>query len=264
MDIQQFLMNVSLEQYSLFVYFWAAMGILSGLAIYTFRLMPISGKVDNHSKALLGSIDKRLGWMIMESPILITLGYFYFNGKNPLNASIILVGFFAMHYVYRALIYPHRIKTHGKRIAVSSVLMTMTFYSINGYLIGYYFSSLQVYQWEWLYDPRFIVGAALFVVGFAINVQSDNILIRLRGPNESGYKIPKEGLFKYVSCPNYFGEIIEWIGFALMCWSIPGVMYALWVGVTLLTTGLSAHKWYLDTFPDSYPKERKAIFPFIL
>jgi protein-S-isoprenylcysteine O-methyltransferase Ste14 len=264
MEIINFLLSVRLEDYTFFVYAWASLGIVAGIAIYFLKLMPISGKVDNHTGALLGSVNKKLGWIIMETPILVSVCYFYFAGKNPINPSIVIVGFFVLHYANRALIFPHRIKTAGKRIPTTSILLTMSFYTINGYLIGYYFGSLKTYPIEWLYDPLFILGSGLFVFGFIVNIKSDNILINLRGPNESGYKIPQGGFFKYVSCPNYFGEILEWIGFAIMCWSIPGVMYALWVGITLLTTGLGAHRWYLEKFGEEYPKKRKAVLPFIL
>ncbi len=109
------------------------------------------------------------------------------------------------------------------------ILSTMCFYLINGYLIGYYFGSLREYPIEWLYDPRFIIGLAMFIAGFIVNFTSNNILLNFRAPDESGYKIPLGGFFKYVSCPNYFGEIIEWVGFALITWSLPGLVYSLWV-----------------------------------
>ena len=36
-----------------------------------------------------------------------------------------------------------------------------------------------------------------------MNVQADYILINLRKPNEKGYKIPRGGMFEYVSAANY-------------------------------------------------------------
>ena len=44
-----FLLNLSLENYTQFVYAWASLGIVAGIAIYFFKLMPISGKIDNHT-----------------------------------------------------------------------------------------------------------------------------------------------------------------------------------------------------------------------
>ena len=43
-------------------------------------------------------------------------------------------------------------------------------------------------------DPRFIAGAALFLCGMAVNLQSDAILSKLRRPGELDYKIPQGGL----------------------------------------------------------------------
>ena len=51
------------------------------------------------------------------------------------------------------------------------------------------------------------------------------ILRNLRAPGETGYKIPVGGLFRWVSSPNYFGELLEWTGWAIATWSIPGVAF---------------------------------------
>lgn len=259
-----YLTHLDLNSYHNFIYFWGALGILSSLAIYFTKLLPISSRQDNAELAFMGMIDKKLGWIIMETPILIAVLYFYLTGSNPLNASVVIVGAFVFHYFNRALIFPHRIKVQGKKMPVSMVLTTMLFYSINGYLVGYYFGSLKEYPIEWLYDPRFISGALLFIAGFIINVHSDNTLINLRAPGETDYKIPHGGFFRFVSCPNYFGEVVEWIGFAIMSWSLPGVIYAVWVCLALFSTGLSTHRWYHQQFGENYPRNRKAIVPYVV
>jgi 3-oxo-5-alpha-steroid 4-dehydrogenase 1 len=47
-------------------------------------------------------------------------------------------------------------------------------------------------------------------------------------PGDTEYYIPKGGMFKYVSGANFFGEIVEWSGFAMACgFSIPAVSFAL-------------------------------------
>ena len=85
----------------------------------------------------------------------------------------------------------------------------------------------------------------------------------LRAPGESGYKIPSGGLFRFVSCPNYLGEILEWSGFALATWSVAGLSFAAFTLANLLPRALSNHRWYQKTFPE-YPEDRRALVPFLL
>ena len=90
-------------------------------------------------------------------------------------------------------------------------LMAILFNSINAYLIGYHFV-LNSYEIDWLTSPFFIVGSILYVVGFFVTKRSDALLRSLRSSGEAGYKVPHGFLYRYVSCPNYLGEIIQWAG----------------------------------------------------
>jgi len=210
-------------------------------------------------------INNKLGWVIMESPALFFFAYFFLFGSN--HHTFIPWIFFTLwiiHYTNRTLIFPFRLRTRGKKMPVSIVAMAFCFNLVNGFINGYYLGSLSgSYDITWLYDPRFIAGAILFISGLIINWQSDNILIHLRKPGETGYFIPKGGFFNYISCPNHFSEIIEWTGFALMTWSLPALAFATWTLVNLLPRALHHHRWYKQTFPD-YPADRKALIPFIL
>jgi steroid 5-alpha reductase family enzyme len=85
----------------------------------------------------------------------------------------------------------------------------------------------------------------------------------LRKNSSNGYSVPYGGMFSYVSCPNFLGEIIEWLGFALMSWSIAALAFALWTVFNLLPRAIDHHNFYKNTFKD-YPAERKAVIPFIL
>jgi len=119
-----------------------------------------------------------------------------------------------------------------------------------------------VYPADWLRDPRFVLGALLFFAGLAVNYRADRVLIALRRPGESGYRIPRGWLFEYVACPNYFGEIVEWFGFALATWSLPGLAFALFTAANIGPRAFAHRRWYRRTFPD-YPAERKALIPFL-
>ena len=58
------------------------------------------------------------------------------------------------------------------------------------------------------------------------------------------------------------GEILEWVGFAIMTWCLPGLIFAIWTMANLIPRASAHHKWYRNEFGD-YPKDRKAIIPFI-
>ena len=111
-------------------------------------------------------------------------------------------------------------------------------------------------------DIRFVTGIFLFLAGMLININADKILIDLRKPGTLEHNIPQDGLYHWISCPNYFGEIVEWIGFAIMTWSLPGFAFALWTSANLLPRAAAHHRWYREHF-DDYPRDRKAVIPFI-
>ena len=77
------------------------------------------------------------------------------------------------------------------------------------------------------------------------------------------YYIPEGGLYDFISSPNYLGEIIEWSGWAIATWSMPGLLFALGAVGCIGVRAIHTHKWYINSFKD-YPKERKALIPFIL
>jgi steroid 5-alpha-reductase/3-oxo-5-alpha-steroid 4-dehydrogenase 1 len=132
---------------------------------------------------------------------------------------------------------------------------------MNGYLNGrYIFGFSGGYDSSWLTDPRFIVGTVLFITGFVINRQADITLRDLRKDGESGYKISYSRFYRWVSCPNYLGEITIWVGWAIATWSLPGLAFAFWTVANLLPRARTHHDWYRKTFPD-YPPERKALLP---
>ena len=132
---------------------------------------------------------------------------------------------------------------------------------MNGYLNGrYIFTFSDGYSSEWFTDPRFIVGILLFIGGYIINRQSDQILRSLRQPGESGYKVANRGLYRWISCPNYFGELVIWFGWALATWSLAGLAFAVWTLANLVPRARAHHAWYKANFSD-YPAARKALVP---
>jgi protein-S-isoprenylcysteine O-methyltransferase Ste14 len=70
-------------------------------------------------------------------------------------------------------------------------------------------------------------------------------------------------MYRWVSCPNYFGEMLEWIGWAIATWSLAGSAFAIFTIANLLPRALANHRWYQTEFPD-YPSDRRAVIPGLL
>lgn len=207
-------------------------------------------------------IDNKLGWILMEIVSPLVLVFLLFRSQTPNFTTLFIAGLWLIHYFNRSIIFPFRIKTKGKKMPLTIALSAIFFNSINAGLNGYYLGKFgNNYTIEWLFDGRFIIGLCLFLTGAIINIQSDNILLNLRKSGEKGYKIPKGGLFKYISCPNHFGEIVEWLGFAILCWNLPALSFAIWTAANLIPRALAHHQWYQKNFA-TYPKERKALVSF--
>jgi len=150
-----------------------------------------------------------------------------------------------------------------EKIPVLIVTSGVSFNLVNGFLIGYYFGYFSQYDNSELFGMRFLTGTFLFILGVVVNWNYDNKLIHLRRPDETDYLIPQGKLFELISCPNLLGEVIEWTGYAIMCWNLPAISFLVWTIANLVPRALAHHKWYNEHF-ENYPAERKAIFPFIL
>jgi len=238
---------------------------LFALAGLTFVLLFfISAPYGRHARAGWGpSMPSRLVWVVMESPsVLVFFVVFAFGAHRGEVVPLVLLVLWQLHYVHRTYVFPFRIRAKGKRTPVVVGFMALAFTSVNAWVNAAWIGHLGTYELGWLVDPRFLGGVALFLVGWVINLHADTVLIRLRAPGETGYRIPQGGLYRYVSCPNYLGEILEWIGWALATWSLAGAAFAVYTIANLAPRARTHHRWYQDTFPD-YPPERRALLPFI-
>jgi 3-oxo-5-alpha-steroid 4-dehydrogenase 1 len=210
------------------------------------------------------SVSNGLGWVLMEAPAALVPLLLTLVSDRRTILSWVFLAIWELHYLYRAFVYPLRIRGRGASMPVLVVLAGACFNVINGYLNFRYLAVFgPSYEAAWLIDPRFVGGCLLFVGGLSINRQADRILLGLRQPGETGYKIPTGGLYDYISCPNYFGEMVQWAGWALLTWSLPGLFFALFTAANLLPRALAHHRDYRRRFPQ-YPPERRAVFPFML
>jgi 3-oxo-5-alpha-steroid 4-dehydrogenase 1 len=250
-----------------------------GLGIIVFFILSfgISAPYGRHSRSGWGfTINNKLCWMLMEIPSPILLFLCFLFKTQPINELTFFFFFlWELHYINRSIIFPLRIPSSNQTMNFSIFITSLFFNIINGYLNGRYLftfcSPNKDYPITYIYNKNFIIGFLLFFIGMFINIQSDNILIKLKKSiyNEKkenssfSYKIPYGGLFDYISSPNYFGECIEWFGFWLMTLNWSSFSFFLWTVANLAPRAYSHHLWYKKTFSENYPKSRKALIPFI-
>ncbi len=253
-------MPITFSTYQLITYVWIGMAVL-----IFFLLLRVTAPYGRHTSSKWGpQIDNHFGWFFMEFPALLVMIYVLIRNFSTHSIAIeIMIGLYCLHYFNRSFIFPFRIHTKGKKMPVLIMSSGIFFNLCNTFLLGYYFTNFAGNENSWLSDIRFITGLVVFFVGAWINWKADNILIHLRKPGETGYKIPTGWLFNQVSCPNLFGELIEWAGFAILCWNLPALTFFIWTAANLIPRAISHHKWYHNQFAD-YPKERKAVVPYLL
>ena len=248
-----------LKIYELILYPWLILA-----AIIFLTLLIINAPYGRFFKKNFGfSLNFKLGWFIQEIVSPLSFSFFFLYG--PIEKNITTWFFYSiwiLHYIYRSIIYPLRMNKNSSKIPIVIIFSAIFFNLINGFINGFYFSNIKYYDPTYYLNANFILGFIILILGVYINFTSDNILIHLKSKNK-GYIIPKGKFYKYISCPNYFGEMIEWLGFAIMTLSLPAFIFFVWTVANLFPRAIATHKWYKENFTN-YPKDRKAIIPFII
>jgi 3-oxo-5-alpha-steroid 4-dehydrogenase 1 len=219
------------------------------------------------------SINNKAGWVIMEIPVVIIYIILWVTSDRLTEtAPIVFSLIFLTHYIQRTFIFPALIR--GKDLMPWSIIsFGMIFNTCNAVMQGawiFWLAPDTLYTTAWLATPQFIIGTIIFFCGFIINLDADHIIRNLRPKNETGankFYIPKGGVFDIfkVTSPNYFGELTEWVGFAILTLSLPGLIFAVWTFANLFPRAYALRKWYIKTFGEEFTKlNRKCMIPFIL
>uniref|UniRef100_A0A8C9Z9A1 Steroid-5-alpha-reductase, alpha polypeptide 2a n=1 Tax=Sander lucioperca TaxID=283035 RepID=A0A8C9Z9A1_SANLU len=190
----------------------------------------------------------RLGWFLQEVPaFLLPLLILLYTDAEPGNTGdkstgrTLLLGTFMLHYFHRTFIYSFLMR--GRPVPLPIVLYAAIFCSLNGFLQGHFLLHCARYDPGWLTHARLAAGFLLFVCGLIINIHSDHILRSLRRPGETVYRIPYGGMFEFVSGANFFGEIVEWCGYAVATWSLPTFAFAFFTVCSIGPRAVHHHRY---------------------
>lgn len=216
-------------------------------------------------KAWGPSLPIRTGWLVMEAPALPV--FWGTLGVLPHLASPLAIasgGIWTVHYLNRALFFPLSMRARPDgQMAVMVAALGSGVAMVHAWLYATWLGQLAPdVSWARVAHPAFVIGAALWALGFALLLSSEATLRRLRPPGDHSYHIPRGGGFRWVSSPHYLGEILAWIGL-LVATGAPGGLFVLFVTLgNLVPRAEATHAWYKARFPD-YPPERRALVPYI-
>lgn len=211
-------------------------------------------------------VPNKAGWVLMEAPVFVFMCVLWACSERMWDAApLALFVLFQTHYLQRSFIFPLLMRGNSK-MPLGIVLMGMLFNTLNALMQGgwiFYVSPADFYD-DWFSKPFIYIGGAIFLAGMAVNLHSDYIIRHLRKPGDTRHYIPRGGMFRYVSSANYFGELAEWVGFAIASWSWAGAVFAWWTFANLAPRAASLYRRYEQEFGAEFTAlKRKKIIPFI-
>lgn len=252
-----------LEYFNIFLLIMTIIAVIVFVALY----FVTAGYGVFYNKKWGFAIPNKIGWILMESPVFIAMILLCVLSERDTNlVCLIFLILFEIHYFHRSFIFPFLIR--GKSVMpLSVILMGMVFNTLNALMQGgwiFYVSPVNMYEISWLMTPQFIIGTIIFFTGMIVNIHSDHIIRHLRKPGDTNHYLPKKGMFRYVTSANYFGECVEWLGFAILTWSLSGAVFALWTFANLAPRAAKIYDNYKKEFGDELDtKKVKRIIPFI-
>ena len=220
------------------------------------------------------AINNKIGWALMECPVFLVMFYFWYHSsvKYELPYFIFFL-LFELHYFHRSFICPFLMRGNSK-MPITIMALSVAFNLVNGYIQGRWLFELaptvaeyrSLYTIDWFKSWQFIAGIVIFFTGMLINWHSDYIIRHLREPGDTKHYLPKGGFYNFVTSANYFGEIVEWAGWALLTWSWAGFVFVWFTMANLVPRANSIYHKYEEEFAPEFQQRRpklKRVFPFI-
>lgn len=254
---------MSQEAFHIFLWAMSAVALVVFVALYFVR----AGYGIFRTAQWGPSVPNKLGWVLMEAPVFIVMFVLWARSGTgfalPAYAFFLL---FQLHYLQRSFIFPFLMKGRS-RMPVSILLMGVVFNVLNGVMQAgglFWFPTIPADAGAtYLLTPQALAGLALFAVGMGINLHSDHVIRHLRRPGDTRHYLPARGLYRYVTSANYFGELVEWTGFAILTASPAAWVFVWWTAANLVPRAHSIYNKYIEEFGAEAVGKRKRIIPFI-
>lgn len=251
------------ETYQIMLYVLSFLAVIVFIALYFVK----AGYGMFRTRSWGWSVPNKVGWVLMEAPSFVAMGLWaWMAGVEVYTPQAVFVGLFMLHYFQRSFVFPLLMK--GKsRMPLAIMAMGILFNVINATLLAAsFFRCALPGKYEpatfWT-NPLPWVGAAIFFIGMAINLHADHVIRNLRKPGDTRHYLPEKGFYRYVTSANYFGELVEWTGFALLTASPAAWVFVWWTVANLVPRADAIYKRYCEEFGKQAVGNRKRIIPYI-
>ena len=215
------------------------------------------------------SLSNRIGWVVMEAPVFVAMLVLWLLAPAEYRydpVRIVFLVLFELHYLQRSFVFPLLMKGRS-RMPIAIMAMGIVFNVLNGVMQagGLFWFPPESYAegTAYLLRPHAIAGLLLFIIGMGINLHSDHVIRHLRKPGDTRHYLPAKGMYRYVTSANYFGELVEWTGFAVLTASPAAWVFVWWTAANLVPRANAIYKHYCEEFGKEAVGRRKRIIPYI-
>lgn len=200
-----------------------------------------------------------LGPLVIMALLFFRLGFS--NASSTQKMAFIMTSF---HYIKRVLesLFVHEF-TFSTMPLKNLFVNCIYYWGLYGTLCGISLFTENYKSPNWPFAMQVIL-VILFFCAEIKNLKCHLILRNLKQQNNGEKGIPHGEGFQYVSCANYFWEVLSWLFFSIYVHSIPSYLFTIVGFLTMRNWAIKRHREYKKTFADRYPKNRKAIIPFLI
>ena len=155
-----------------FLFLWIFIGFCTFLYLIFSKTIAPYGRHSNSEWGI--TIDNKWGWFWMELPALVVMPIIVLISPVEKNEIIILIiSLWILHYFYRTILFPIKLKTKGKKMPLVIVISAFIFNLFNGFFVGYEIGNISQLD----FGINTLIGLVIFFTGMYINRSSDNKLI---------------------------------------------------------------------------------------
>jgi hypothetical protein len=207
-----------------------------------------------------GGVNSRVGLALAYTAPVLVYTALWIEDRGALEAPYHLIVFaaFLFHFI-RRICEVCVVNSYSRPTPLSALLSIAIFYSGAAVVCGFF-------QVRTLAPPSkllMILGGLTFASGELLNTYHHWLLARIRASGATTYSLPRGGLFRSVANPHYLGEILSFLGYAMMSDLLPVWGTALVVTAYLSARANSTLQWYRRQMPLQIPPGWRRLVPFV-